>query len=71
MMTIFFEHLENTFVFEDTKLEFVTTRGNELSKIESGTVDCIISFDALTVGMSDQDVVNYIKEFRRVLKTGG
>ena len=71
MMTTFFEHLENTFVFEDTKLEFVTTRGNELSKIESGTVDCIISFDALTVGLSDQDVVKYIKEFRRVLKTGG
>ena len=73
LINTFFDHLTKTYETKNLIVDCFTTTGNELSCLKDNSVDGIVSFDALTAGslgvcLEVEDLIKYIKEFKRVLK---
>jgi ubiquinone/menaquinone biosynthesis C-methylase UbiE len=51
--------------------KFYTTKGNELSQLNNNSVDLIFSMDSLVRVPKKSFFLDYLKEFKRVLKNNG
>lgn len=66
----FIEWISNRYQNDLEKIEFYVTNGDELTGVQSNSVDLIFSIDTL-VRVDKQSIYNYIAEIHRVLTPSG